>query len=114
MGTFEIYKDQRDEFRFRLKARNGEIILRSEGYTTKANCEKGINSVKTNGSDDYRFDRLIAKDGRPYFNLKANNGQVIGTGETYSSKGAMENGIASVKNNAPYAEVLDLTIKETI
>lgn len=112
MGTFEIYKDQRDEYRFRLKARNGEIILRSEGYTTKANCVKGINSVKTNGTDDHRYDRLIAKDGSPYFNLKAGNGQIIGTSETYSSKGAMENGIASVKGNAPYAEVLDLTVVE--
>lgn len=114
MGTFEIFKDQRDEFRFRLKARNGEIILRSEGYTTKANCEKGINSVKTNGIDDHKFDRLIAKDNSPYFNLKASNGQVIGTSETYSSTGAMEHGIASVKNNAPYGKVLDLTIKETV
>ena len=114
MGTFEIYKDHRDEFRFRLKARNGEIILRSEGYTTKENCEKGINSVKANGPDDHKFDRLIAKDGSPYFNLKASNGQVIGTSETYSSKGAMENGIASVKGNAPFAEVIDLTLKETV
>ena len=111
MGTFEIYKDQRDEYRFRLKARNGEIILKSEGYTTKSNCVNGIHSVKTHSMDNNRYERLIAKDGSPYFNLKASNGQVIGTSETYSSTGAMETGIASVNTNAPTAVVVDLTRK---
>ncbi len=45
---FEIYKDAKEEFRFRLKAPNGEIIAVGEGYTTKANCKKGIESIKTN------------------------------------------------------------------
>ncbi len=45
---FEIYNDKAGEFRFRLKARNGEIILASEGYKTKASCENGIASVCKN------------------------------------------------------------------
>ena len=45
---FEIYTDKAGEFRFRLKARNGEIILASEGYKTKASCENGIESVRKN------------------------------------------------------------------
>lgn len=45
---FEIFKDASDEFRFRLKAPNGEIIAISEGYTTKASCLNGIKSVKKN------------------------------------------------------------------
>lgn len=48
---FEIYRDKVGEFRFRLKARNGQIIAVSEGYTTLTNCEKGIDSVKRNASD---------------------------------------------------------------
>ncbi|MBO4477782.1 MAG: YegP family protein [Lachnospiraceae bacterium] len=48
---FEIYVDKAGEFRFRLKARNGEIIAVSEGYVTKANCEKGIASVQKNAPD---------------------------------------------------------------
>ena len=47
---FEIYKDKAGEFRFRLKARNGEIILASEGYKTKASCENGIESVRKNAA----------------------------------------------------------------
>jgi len=111
MGKFEIFKDKRGEYRFRLKARNGEIILRSEGYTRKSNCENGIHSVKTHAPDNDMYVRGFSIDGLRYFNLKASNGQVIGTSETYSSTGAMETGIGSVKTNAPMAEVVDLTRK---
>ena len=48
---FEIYKDKAGEFRFRLKAKNGQIIAVSEGYTTMKNCVNGINSVKKNSVD---------------------------------------------------------------
>lgn len=46
METFEIFKDAKGEYRFRLKAKNGEIIATSEGYTTKANCKNGIAVVQ--------------------------------------------------------------------
>ncbi len=45
---YEIYKDKKGDFRFRLKAANGEIILASEGYTAKASCKNGIESVAAN------------------------------------------------------------------
>ncbi len=45
---FEIYKDKSSQFRFRLKATNGEIIAVGEAYTTKANCKNGINSIIRN------------------------------------------------------------------
>ena len=45
---FEIYADKAGEFRFRLKASNGEIILASEGYKAKASCKNGIDSVVSN------------------------------------------------------------------
>lgn len=49
-AKFEIYKDKAGEFRFRLKAANGEIIASSEGYASKQSCENGINSVKNNAA----------------------------------------------------------------
>ena len=107
MAKFEIYKDKRGEFRFRLKAGNGQTILASEGYKAKSGCENGIASVRKNATDDNRYERLESKNGSPYFNLKASNGQVIGTSEMYSSNSAMENGISSVTKNAPNAEVED-------
>lgn len=49
---FEMYQDKAGEFRFRLKARNGEIVIFSEGYTTKVNCLNGIESVRNNADSD--------------------------------------------------------------
>lgn len=50
-GKFEVYKDAKGEFRFRLKAGNGEIIATSEGYTSKSGCMNGIESVKKNAPE---------------------------------------------------------------
>lgn len=48
---FEVYADKKGELRFRLKAKNGEIIAVSEGYTAKASCLNGIESVRKNAAD---------------------------------------------------------------
>ena len=109
MGKFVITKRKNGEFQFNLKAGNGQVILASEGYTTMAACKNGIESVKKNAVDDARYERKEAKNGAPYFNLKAGHGQVIGSSEMYSSVAACENGIESVKKNAPDAEVVDET-----
>mgnify|MGYP003304867779 FL=1 len=107
MGKFVITKRANGEFQFNLKAGNGQVILTSEGYTTLAACKNGIESVKKNSQEDARFERKEAKNGAPFFNLKATNGQVIGKSEMYSSTAACENGIESVKKNAPEAEVVE-------
>lgn len=109
MAKFEVYKDKGEQFRFRLKADNGQNILASEGYTTKSSCKNGIESVKTNAPIDARYERLTASNGSPYFNLKSSNGQIIGTSEMYSSLAAREVGITSVNDNALGASVEDLT-----
>ena len=107
MGKFEIKKDKAGKFRFNLKAGNGQVILSSEAYNSKSACDNGIESVRKNSADDGRFERKTAKNGKAYFNLKAANGQVIGASQMYASNSSMENGIASVKNNAPDASVDD-------
>lgn len=108
-GKFELYTDKAGEFRFRLKAGNGEIILASEGYKQRASAENGIASVKKNAPEDARYERKETKSGKHMFNLKATNGQVIGTSESYESESGRDNGIESVKKNAPDARVEDLT-----
>jgi len=105
MAKFEVYQDAKREYRFRLKASNGQSILASEGYSAKAGCLNGIESVRKNSQDDSRFERKKSSNGKHYFNLKASNGQVIGTSEMYESSSGMENGIASVKTNAPNATI---------
>ncbi len=109
MGKFVITKRVNGELQFSLKAGNGQEILRSEGYSSKSNCENGIESVKRNSQDDSKFDRKTAANGKPYFNLKATNGQIIGTSEMYESEAGRDNGIESVKKNAPEATIEDQT-----
>lgn len=109
-GKFELYKDKAGEYRFRLKASNGQNILASEGYKAKSGCTNGIESVKKNAPDDARYERKETVVGKYMFNLKAANNQVIGTSESYNSVAARENGIESVKKNAPDANVEDLTV----
>lgn len=106
---FEIFTDQASEYRFRLIAPNGEIILASEGYTTKASAKKGIASVKRYAIRDEYYDRKTTKNGLARFNLKAANHEIIGTSESYVSVTGRDRGIASVKRNAPNATVVDLT-----
>ncbi len=101
---FQIKETKNGQVKFDLTAKNGQVILSSESYTTKSACMNGIESVKKNSQDDARFERKEAKNGQVYFNLKAANHQVIGTSEMYTTNSAMENGIESVKKNAAIAE----------
>jgi len=107
MGKFTVTTGKNDQYYFRLKAGNGQTILASEGYTTKAACMNGIESVKKNAPDDNRYDLKTSSNGKHYFNLKATNGQIIGTSEMYESAAGRDNGIASVKSNAPDAPVVE-------
>ena len=104
-GKFECYKDKAGEFRFRLKAGNGEIVLASEGYTSKAACDNGIESVQKNCQDENCFEKTTTDSGKFRFNLKARNGQVIGTSQNYESEAARDNGIAAVGRAATGASV---------
>ncbi len=108
-SKFELKQATNGQFHFNLKANNGAIILSSELYQEKRSAEQGIASVKTNAANDTRYERRTAKNGEPYFVLKASNGEIIGKSEMYSSTSAMENGIDSVKRNAGDARVYDLT-----
>ncbi|MDX1686201.1 MAG: YegP family protein [Saprospiraceae bacterium] len=106
---FTITKDKKGEFRFNLHATNGQVILSSEGYSSKAACNNGIESVKKNAPNDDRYDLQTAKNGKFYFNLTAANSQVIGSSQMYASASGRSNGIDSVKTNAPSAGVEDLS-----
>lgn len=108
-GIFELKAAAGGKYMFNLKAGNHEVILTSQLYTTKASATEGIESVRKNVDIDAHFHRKEATNGQPYFVLVAANGQTIGKSEMYSSAAAMENGIKSVKTNAPTAQIKDLT-----
>ncbi len=109
-GWYELNKNDKGQFAFVLKAGNGEVILRSETYEAKASAENGIASVQKNSADDERYARETAKNGKPYFNLKAGNHQIIGTSQMYEAESGRDNGIASVKTNGKTTTVKDHTV----
>ncbi|CAN5348138.1 YegP family protein [soil metagenome] len=106
---FQLFKGNDNQFYYRLKAANGEIILAGEGYTAKQSCLTGIASVKQNAALDAQYKRLIATNDQFYFTLNAGNGEVIGVSETYTTVQSRENGIEAVKTCAPNSETEDLT-----
>jgi uncharacterized protein YegP (UPF0339 family) len=106
-GYFQLKVAANSQYMFNLKAGNNEIILTSETYSSKAAAENGIASVRANAADDKNYERKTAANGTPFFVLKSPNGETIGKSETYSSVAGMENGIKSVKENAPGAQTKD-------
>jgi len=108
-GKFEIYKDKAGEFRFRLKASNGEIVLSSEGYKAKTGASNGVASVQKNCTDEKCFTKNTTASGKFRFNIRAKNNQVIGTSQSYDSEAARDNGIQAIARAAAGAKVADLT-----
>lgn len=106
-GRFLISKSTDKQFYFNLLAGNGERILTSELYPAKQSVQTGIASVKICAPLDQQYDRRTDTEGKSYFVLKAKNGEIIGRSESYSSTAATENGIQSVKANAPSAVIED-------
>lgn len=108
-GWFELSKSSDGQFKFVLKAGNGEVVLTSELYKTRASADNGIASVRTNSPLEERYDKKVASNGKFYFNLKAGNHQVIGTSQMYVTEQSRDKGIASVKNNGGTETVKDKT-----
>ena len=92
-GTYDLHRSGATQYHWDLKGGNGERILSSELYNSKAGAENGIQSCRDNSPHDARYSRLTSKDNKPYFVLKAANGEVIGASETYNSEAARENGL---------------------
>jgi uncharacterized protein YegP (UPF0339 family) len=106
-GKFQIFKGiLNNQFYYRLRSSNNEIILSGEGYVTKEACVKGILSVKSNAPFDHHYLRKDAT-GNYTFNLKAGNGEIIGRSENYTTVTARENGIDAVKREALKAQIED-------
>ena len=97
-GKFETFKGKDGKYYFHLLAGNHEKVLKSQGYTSKAGANKGIESVKTNAVDKKAFKILEARNGEYYFNIVAKNGEIIGTSETYVSKSNAQRGADTVRS----------------
>ena len=108
MARFELYKSKNGEYRFRLKAGNGQTILASEGYKTRAAAKNGIASVQKNVARTGGVEFFSGRNKKHYFRIKASNGQTVASSQGYASKSGARRGVGSVQQNAS-AEVRDLT-----
>ncbi len=106
---FKMFQGRDKQFYFSLQAENGEPILAGEGYAAKGGCETGIESVRENAPLDERYERNTSTNDKPYFVLKAANGEPIGRSEMYESEVSRKFGIKAVKRVAPTAPIEDLT-----
>ena len=121
MGKFVI-RTVNTGIKFDLKATNGQAILTSEVYTTKAACQNGVQSIMKNAPaanvEDQtvegfetmthpKFEMYQDKAGEYRFRLKARNGEIIGVSEGYTTKANCVNGVESVKKNAADAEIVE-------
>ena len=121
MGKFVI-RTVNTGIKFDLKATNGQVILTSEVYTTKAACQNGVQSIMKNAPvanvEDQtvegfetmthpKFEMYQDKAGEYRFRLKARNGEIIGVSEGYTTKANCVNGVESVKKNAAEAEIVE-------
>ena len=108
--------------RFNLVAGNGQVVGTSQMYKSRANCDKGIESVRRNAPvanvedqtvegfeavTNPKFEIYLDKAGEFRFRLKARNGQAILASEGYTRKSSCQNGIESVRKNATEAEVTE-------
>jgi len=112
-ATFELYEDNAGEYRWRLVHDNGNIIADSgEGYASKSNARDAIDRIQSYAPDAdvldierSAFELYEDTAGEWRWRLRHRNGNIIAdSGEGYSSRSAAEDGINSVKRNAPGAE----------
>lgn len=105
MEKYTVSRVGPSEYHWSLTARNAQTMLSSRIYAAKAEVETGIESCRANSQDEARYERVAANDSRYYFVLRAADGEVIGTSETYHSARAREQAIALCKESGPLARI---------
>ncbi|MDO4683539.1 MAG: YegP family protein [Lautropia sp.] len=103
---FELGKSSDGQFRFSLKHESG-TLLNSELYKAKPSAQSGIASVQSNSANEGRYEKKASSNGKHYFNLKASNGQVIGTSPMYGTEADRDDAIAAVKAGGATTDIRD-------
>ncbi len=106
---FVIEKNRSNKFKWYLLNRNGQTLLVSQVYKSKASCKKGIESVRKNSQVPSRFEKLKSRNGRHHFNLKARNGLYLGSSEKYIEPKRMLLAIKNIVAVSNLAKISDQT-----
>ena len=105
-AQFDLKVSKNGKHFFTLNAANGEVILTSQMYASRAGARKGIASVQGNAGQRNRYDERKGTRGKMQFVLKAGNHRVIGTSQVYSSPKAMQKGLTSVLKNGKVKKIV--------
>jgi uncharacterized protein YegP (UPF0339 family) len=107
--AFEIYQDKVQEYRWRLKATNGQIIATSgQGYKDKRDCESAIDRIKSDAKTKLKFETYTDSSQDTRWRLKATNGQIIATsGQGYKDKRDCDHAIDVIKDGASDAKIAE-------
>lgn len=108
-ASYDLMQSGSGQYYFTLQADNNEVVLTSEQYTEKESALNGIESVRGNSANEEMYEVRESASGQPYFVLKAENHQVIGTSEMYSSQEACKGGMEVVMEHGPSAPLQDKT-----
>ena len=104
-----LKKSQKSEpYTFAFIDSEGKSIVRSENYQAKKGALNGIASVKKNCVSDARYEMKEANNGKFFFNIKASNGQVVGTSAFYASMEERSSAVARFKAEAPNSPTEEL------
>lgn len=102
----EVLVGETGKFRFNVHAKNGQIVLSSEQYTTAAAAFNGAFAVQAEGQSATSYTVKSNSDGGYYFTLSANNGQIIGVSQQYTTRAAATSAISSLQSFLPTISVL--------
>ncbi|MBS9782524.1 MAG: YegP family protein [Arcobacter sp.] len=106
--TIKLRKSEAKEpFSFIFENKEGKTIVKSENYAQKASAKNGIESVKKNCQEDKRYEFKESTNGKFFFNIKATNGQVVGTSALFASVKDRDAAIAELKSDSPKAKIIE-------
>ena len=100
--------EAKEPFSFSFVNANDESIVKSENYAAKRSALNGIESIKKNCTDDNRYELKESKNGKFFFNIKATNGQIIGTSKLFATEEIRNSSISQLKTEACDAELFEI------
>lgn len=109
MGMYEISKSNNGQFRVALRSFNGELLLISENFKSKASAVNLVDSIAKNAINYDNFDIKETSNGKYYFDLKASNHQILATSKFYEDMASLTIGLELVKRNSLSNKIIDLT-----
>lgn len=106
---YELEKVRNGHFIFNLKGSNGEIILASATFCSKASAENAIHFARYNAPDESNYELMRTQSQRPYFILRGKNYQILGQSVPYNSETAARQAIKAAMKYAATDEIMDMT-----